>query len=43
VFRILDPEQTTVVFNSDWMGQMKADDMIRLASEYTVAPHAGTG
>jgi|AntDeeMetagen192_2_1112575.scaffolds.fasta_scaffold06238_1 tyrosyl-tRNA synthetase len=37
VFRILDPEQTTVVFNSDWMGQMKADDMIRLASEYTVA------
>lgn len=37
VFRILDREQTTVVFNSDWMGQMKADDMIRLASEYTVA------
>ena len=37
VFRILDPEQTTVVFNSDWMGEMKADDMIRLASEYTVA------
>lgn len=37
VFRILDPEQTRVVFNSDWMGGMKAEDMIRLASQYTVA------
>ncbi len=37
VFRILDPEKTTVVFNSEWMGQMTAADMIRLAGQYTVA------
>ncbi|WP_417546854.1 tyrosine--tRNA ligase [Marinobacter segnicrescens] len=37
VFRILDPEKTTVVFNSEWMGKMTAADMIRLAGQYTVA------
>ncbi|MBY5268822.1 tyrosine--tRNA ligase [Spiribacter salinus] len=37
IFRILDPEQTEVVFNSDWMGQMTATDMIQLASRHTVA------
>ncbi|AGM41627.1 tyrosyl-tRNA ligase [Spiribacter salinus M19-40] len=37
IFRILDPEQTEVVFNSDWMGQMTATDMIQLASHHTVA------
>lgn len=37
VFRILDPEKTTVVFNSDWMNKLTAADMIRLAGQYTVA------
>ncbi|MFC4260273.1 tyrosine--tRNA ligase [Marinobacter lacisalsi] len=37
VFRILDPEKTTVVFNSDWMSKLTAADMIRLAGQYTVA------
>lgn len=37
VFKILDPEKTTVDFNSRWMGAMAATDMIKLASKYTVA------
>lgn len=37
VFKILDPEKTTVMFNSEWMGKMSAGDMIRLAGQYTVA------
>jgi tyrosyl-tRNA synthetase len=37
VFKILDPEKTRVVFNSTWMGQMTAADLIGLASRYTVA------
>jgi tyrosyl-tRNA synthetase len=37
VFKILDPEQTTVVFNSTWLGKLTSYDMIRLASELTVA------
>lgn len=37
VFKILDPDKTTVVFNSVWMGSMNSHDMIRLASELTVA------
>jgi len=37
VFRILDPDRTTVMFNSEWFGAMKAEDMIRLASRHTVA------
>ncbi len=37
VFKILDPEKTQVRFNSEWMGQMSAADMIRLAGQYTVA------
>ncbi|HEX4869671.1 MAG TPA: tyrosine--tRNA ligase [Moraxellaceae bacterium] len=36
VFKILDPARTRVVFNSDWMGQKSAADMIALASHYTV-------
>ncbi|MDF2446400.1 MAG: tyrosine--tRNA ligase [Moraxellaceae bacterium] len=36
VFKILDPERTRVVFNSDWMGQRTAADIIALASHYTV-------
>ena len=37
VFKILDPEQTIVRFNSEWMNQMSSADMIRLAAQYTVA------
>ena len=37
VFKILDPEKTTVVFNSEWMGKMAAADLIQLASIQTVA------
>ncbi|MGD9947916.1 MAG: tyrosine--tRNA ligase [Desulfobulbus sp.] len=37
VFKILDPAKTKVVFNSTWLGQLTSYDMIRLASELTVA------
>ncbi|KZY48723.1 MULTISPECIES: tyrosine--tRNA ligase [unclassified Oleiphilus] len=37
VFKILDPELTTVMFNSEWMSKMSAADMIKLAGQYTVA------
>jgi len=37
VFKILDPEKTRVVFNSEWMGKMSAADLCRLASTHTVA------
>ena len=37
VFKILDPEKTTVDFNSRWMNAFAAADFIRLASRYTVA------
>ena len=37
VFKILDPEKTQVVFNSHWMNDMTAADMVRLASNHTVA------
>ena len=37
IFRVLDPEQTEVVFNSSWMNELSAADLIRIASQYTVA------
>lgn len=37
VFKILDPKRTKVVFNSEWLGKLDSFDMIRLASELTVA------
>jgi tyrosyl-tRNA synthetase len=37
VFKILDPEKTKVVFNSEWLSKMMASDLISLASNYTVA------
>ncbi|MBV5306316.1 MAG: tyrosine--tRNA ligase [Desulfobulbaceae bacterium] len=37
VFKILDPEKTRVVFNSQWLGELDSFAMIRLASELTVA------
>ena len=37
VFKILDKEKTTIMFNSDWMEKMSSADMIKLASQQTVA------
>lgn len=37
VFRILDRDRTEVCFNSAWMDDMSAVDMIRLAATHTVA------
>ncbi|GAB6073006.1 tyrosine--tRNA ligase [Venenivibrio stagnispumantis] len=37
VFKILDPEKTVVVFNSEWLGSMTAEDLIKLTAKYTVA------
>ncbi|PIE60744.1 MAG: tyrosine--tRNA ligase [Desulfobulbus propionicus] len=37
VFRILDPEKTIVDFNSTWLGELSSYEMIKLASELTVA------
>lgn len=37
VFKILDPEKTEIQFNSGWLGKKTAADMIRLASQHTVA------
>ena len=37
IFKILDPERTQVVFNSSWMGEMSAADLIQLAARHTVA------
>jgi tyrosyl-tRNA synthetase len=37
VFKILDPEKTTIRFNSEWMDELGAAGMIKLAANQTVA------
>ena len=37
VFKILDKDKTTVVYNSEWMNKMSSAEMIQLASQQTVA------
>ena len=37
VFKILDPEKTTIAFNSAWLDPLGAEGMIRLAAQHTVA------
>ena len=37
IFHILDPTRTLVVFNSSWMGEMRASELIALAAKHTVA------
>ena len=37
VFKILDPERTQILFNSEWSDKLGAEGMIRLAARYTVA------
>lgn len=35
--KILDKEKTTIVYNSEWLGKMTFEDVIKLASKYTIA------
>jgi tyrosyl-tRNA synthetase len=37
VFKILDPDKTQILFNSEWSDKLGAEGMIRLAARYTVA------
>ncbi|HEY1075342.1 MAG TPA: tyrosine--tRNA ligase [Fontimonas sp.] len=37
VFKILDPERTTIAFNSHWLDPLGAEGMIRLSAQHTVA------
>ena len=37
VFKILDPNQTTVTFNSSWLDTLGTEGMLRLAEQHTVA------
>jgi tyrosyl-tRNA synthetase len=37
VFKILDPDRTEILFNSEWGNALGAAGMIRLAAKYTVA------
>ncbi len=37
VYKVLDPEKTTVVFNSEWLADFSAADLIQLAAKHTVA------
>ncbi|HEM6777380.1 TPA: tyrosine--tRNA ligase [Legionella pneumophila] len=37
VYKILDPDKTTVAFNSQWLNKFNAVDLIRLAATHTVA------
>lgn len=36
-FKILDPEKTQVIYNSQWLGKMSFSRVLKLASRYTVA------
>lgn len=37
VFKVLDPDKTTIAFNSQWMDSMTVTDFIKVASHQTVA------
>lgn len=37
IYKILEPERTLIMFNSSWMGEMSAADLIQLAGRHTVA------
>ncbi len=37
VFKILDSEKTKILFNSEWLGDKSAADLIQIAGKYTVA------
>ena len=37
IYKILSPEKTLLMFNSSWLGEMKAADLVQLAAKHTVA------
>jgi len=37
IYKILDPETTEIRFNSEWLGALGAEGMIRLDAKYTLA------
>lgn len=37
VFKILDPDKTKIVFNSQWLKNLTFEDILKLSSKYTVA------
>jgi len=37
VYKILDKEKTEVRYNSEWLGKMSAEDIVRLCSHYRLA------
>lgn len=37
VFKVLDPEKTQILFNSEWMNRLGPADLIQLAATHTVA------
>ncbi len=37
IYKILDPKRTLVMFNSSWLGELSASDLIQIAGKYTVA------
>lgn len=37
IFKVLDPDKTTIDFNSRWLSKMGFEDVLVLASKYTVA------
>src|SRR6266705_3258173 len=37
VYKILDRERTEVRYNSEWLGKMNAEDVVRLCSHYRLA------
>lgn len=37
VSKILDPERTRIVYNSEWLSKMGFDDVVKLAGKYTLA------
>ena len=36
-FKVLDPEKTTLVYNSQWLLELKLEDLLALAGKFTVA------
>ena len=37
VYKILDPQKTEVRFNSEWLGKLSAEEIVRLCSHYRLA------
>ncbi|MDB5972663.1 MAG: tyrosine--tRNA ligase [Hydrocarboniphaga sp.] len=37
VFKILDPDKTTIAFNSEWLDKLGTEGMLKLAAQHTVA------